>query len=142
VPVLLGHQIDLHITCKRQDHYAGGSRANFCRYLYGGQGFGANSTGFDDVYILSLPSFQWIKWWEGSGVGKPHHSVTCNVVNSGQMLIVGGTFPLSDDCDSPTTWGTHNLDLGKQSGKMWNDYRLDIKSYVVPSEIISVVGGS
>lgn len=111
-------------------------------YLYGGLGFGANYSGFDDVYILSLPSFTWIKWWEGSGVGNPHNSLTCNVVNSGQMLIIGGTFPLTENCDSPPTWGTHNLDLGKQSGKMWNDYQINITSYVVPSEVISVVGGS
>ncbi len=112
------------------------------RYLYGGLGFGANYTGFDDVYILSLPSFQWIKWWQGSGAGNPHNSLTCNVVNSGQMLIIGGTFPLSEACDSPATWGTHNLDLGKQTGVMWNDYQLNITSYVVPPEIISVIGGS
>ncbi|KAG4439465.1 hypothetical protein IFR05_005044 [Cadophora sp. M221] len=111
-------------------------------YLYGGMGFGENGTGFDDVYILSMPSFKWIRWWESSDGGKPHHSLSCNVVGGGQMLIIGGTFPLTDDCDSPVTWGTHNLDLGKRSGKMWNDYSLNITSYVVPPEVISVVGGS
>ncbi|KAL2073942.1 hypothetical protein VTL71DRAFT_11268 [Oculimacula yallundae] len=111
-------------------------------YLYGGMGFGANYTGFDDVYILTMPSFRWIRWWESSNGGKPHHSLSCNVVRGGQMLIIGGTFPLNDDCDSQTVWGTHVLDLGKQSGKMWNDYSLNITSYVVPPEIISVVGGS
>ncbi len=123
-------------------HLLSPNNANLRSYLYGGLGFGQNATGFDDVYILSLPSFQWIKWWEGSGTGKPHHSLTCNVVNSGQMLIVGGSFPLSSDCDSPSTWGTHNVDLGKQSGNIWNDYEVTITSYVVPPEIISVVGGS
>ena len=70
--------------------------------------------------------------------------MTCNVIDGAQMLIIGGTFPLTADCDSPPTWGTHNLDLGKQNsaGKMWNDYQPNITSYVVPSEIISVVGGS
>ena len=116
--------------------------ADFNSYLYGGLGFGDNSAGYDDVYILSLPSFQWVKWWEGSGTGNPHNSLTCNVVNSGQMLIIGGTFPLSTDCDSPAVWGTHNLDLGKVSGSMWHPYEPNITSYVVPPEIISVVGGS
>ncbi|KAK0106774.1 hypothetical protein ONS95_003498 [Cadophora gregata] len=111
-------------------------------YLYGGKGFGANETGFDDVYILTMPSFKWIRWWESSDGGKPHHSLSCNVVGGGQMLIIGGSFPLNDECDSPVTWGTHNLDLGKVSGKMWNDYSLNITSYVVPPEVISVVGGS
>lgn len=116
-----------------------------CRYLYGGAGIGPNTTGFDDVYILTLPSFTWIKWWPTSpGVGNPHHSLTCNVIDGAQMLIIGGTFPLSENCDSPLTWGTHNLDLGQQNPAqaMWYDYQLNITSYIVPTGIISVVGGS
>lgn len=58
------------------------------------------------------------------------------------MLVIGGTFPVSDACDSPATWGTHNMDLGKVSGKTWNDYQVNITSYVVPPEVIAVVGGS
>lgn len=57
-------------------------------------------------------------------------------------LIIGGTFPLSENCDSPATWGTHNLDLGKQSSRMWNPYQLNTTSYVVPPEIIAKIGGS
>ncbi|PBP16800.1 cell wall anchored protein [Diplocarpon rosae] len=110
-------------------------------YLYGGLGFGQNASGFDDLYILSLPTFTWIPWWEGSDGGLPHHSLSCNVVG-GQMLIIGGTFPLSDTCDSPPTWGTHNVDLGEISGHMWNIYMPNITSYSVPPEVIAVVGGS
>lgn len=58
------------------------------------------------------------------------------------MLIIGGTFPLNDKCDSPTTWGTHNVDLGKTSGHQWNVYWPNTTSYVVPPEIVAVVGGS
>jgi hypothetical protein len=61
------------------------------------------------------------------------------------MLVIGGTFPLSaGHCDSPATWGTHNLDLGQQNyaGKMWNEYQPNITFYVVPPAIVSVVGGS
>ncbi|CZT12447.1 uncharacterized protein RAG0_16264 [Rhynchosporium agropyri] len=156
-PMSLIHIYDIR-SSKWYTQTAGGdvpsSRRKFCAgavwapdqssyniYLYGGMGFGANSSGFDDVYILTMPSFKWIKWWESSAGGKPHHSLSCNVVG-GQMLIIGGTFPLGDDCDSPSVWGTHNLDLGKNSGKMWKGYSLNITSYVVPPEIISVVGGS
>jgi hypothetical protein len=71
----------------------------------------------------------------------PHHSLTCNVVG-GQMLIVGGTFPLTSDCDAPAQWGTHNVDLGKVSGHMWNTYQKNQTSYVVPPEVIAIVGGS
>jgi hypothetical protein len=83
-----------------------------------------------------------VHWWQGSPPGNPHHSMTCNVVNQGQMLVIGGTFPLSENCDSTPTWGTHNMDLGKSTGSIWHPYVLNITSYVVPPEIIAVVGGS
>lgn len=58
------------------------------------------------------------------------------------MLVIGGTFPLSDACDSPQTWGVHNVDMGKVSGKQWNDYEVNLTTYTVPPEVIAVVGGS
>lgn len=117
-------------------------KSSYNIYIYGGYGFGANATGFDDLYILSLPSFTWIPWWESSGGGQPHNSLTCNVVG-GKMLIIGGTFPLSTDCDSPLQWGTHNVDLGKVSGSQWQVYWPNNETtYVVPPEVIAVVGGS
>jgi hypothetical protein len=113
-------------------------------YLYGGAGFAENATGFDDVYILTLPSFTWIKWYpEVPGPGNPHHSLTCNVIDNAQMLIIGGTFPATDACDAPDVWGTHNLDLGQNNPEhaKWNLFNPSLTSYNVPSEIISVVGG-
>lgn len=71
----------------------------------------------------------------------PHHSLTCNVVG-GQMLIIGGTFPLTQDCDSPAQWGTHNVDLGEVSGSKWQTYATNRTSYIVPPEVIAIVGGS
>lgn len=47
-------------------------------YLYGGTGIAPNTTNYDDVYVLSLPSFTWTRWWPtDSELGKPHHSTTC-----------------------------------------------------------------
>jgi len=114
-------------------------------YLYGGAGTDpANSTGFDDVYILSIPSFQWIKWWPTQpGPGNPHHSMSCNVIDGAQMLIIGGTFPLTADCDAQESWATHNLNLGANNAHnaMWYDFMPNLTSYTVPSEIIAKVGG-
>ncbi len=138
---LSGHQISHLTTCKCHELLIQDIITDIHSYLYGGMGFGQNASGFDDLYILSMPSFRWIRWWTSSDGGVPHHTLSCNVVG-GQMLIIGGTFPLSDKCDSPVTWGTHNVDLGKKSGKMWNDYSPNITSYVVPPEVIAVVGGS
>jgi len=71
----------------------------------------------------------------------PHHSLSCNVVD-GKMLVIGGTFPLTDNCDAPIVWGTHNVDLGKQSGSQWHAYQLNTTTYVNPPEVVSVIGGS
>jgi hypothetical protein len=124
-------------------------RSSYNIYLYGGLGIPGfpNAVGFDEVYVLSIPSFTWVKMFpldrEGTG-DYPHHSLSCNVVNNAQMIIIGGTFPLSTDCDAPTQWGAHNLDMGKQNEDHvpWKLYAPNKTSYVVPEEIISAVGGS
>lgn len=96
---------------------------------------------------VTIPTFTWIKLYpnDGNVTGQyPHHSLSCNVVNKGQMLIIGGTFPLSDECDAAPQWGAHNLVLGQQSDPNANPWQLhspDLTTYAVPDEIISVVGG-
>ncbi|KAL1849370.1 hypothetical protein Daus18300_013301 [Diaporthe australafricana] len=116
-------------------------------YLYGGAGMPPDTSGFDDVYILSIPTFTWIKLYpnDGNVTGQyPHHSLSCNVINKGQMLVIGGSFPLNDDCDAAPQWGTHNLVLGQQADADANPWQLfspNLTTYAVPDEIISVVGG-
>ncbi|KAH7252247.1 hypothetical protein BKA59DRAFT_525623 [Fusarium tricinctum] len=114
-------------------------------YLYGGAGEEEGSVGFDDIYILTLPSFTWIKMYpDGNGIGDyPHHSFTCNVVNEAQMLIHGGFFPLNDDCDVPDQWGLHDMSLGRQNKDKapWMLYDPDLTKYAVPTDVISVIGG-
>lgn len=96
---------------------------------------------------VTIPTFTWIKLYptDGNVTGQyPHHSLTCNIVNRGQMLVIGGTFPLSDDCDAAPQRGTHNLVLGQQAdpdANPWQLYSPDLTTYAVPDEIISVVGG-
>src|SRR5690606_37124136 len=85
-------------------------------------GFGNQTDGFDDVYILSIPSFKWNKVYPDSnrkdGDAFPNYDLTCNVVNNAQMLIIGGTFPRNMDvtaCDAGPVQGVHNLAMGKQN---------------------------
>jgi hypothetical protein len=55
-------------------------------YAYGGLSAGADGNAFDDLYILSLPSFQYLKWWPTKpSTGRPRHSMTCNVVGRSQV---------------------------------------------------------
>ena len=108
-------------------------------YLYGGFGFGENTTGFDDVYILTLPTFEWIKWYpDAPGASAPHGSLTCNVIDNAQMIVMGGNFTNSTACDVPTIGGQHNLNLGTK----WHQFLPNLTSYSVPPDIISITGGS
>lgn len=60
------------------------------------------------------------------------------------MIVIGGQFPLTKDCDSPGQWGTHNVDLGEQnpSKDILGPYSPSKTTYVVPEEILAVVGGN
>ncbi|KAI0024864.1 hypothetical protein F4780DRAFT_775351 [Xylariomycetidae sp. FL0641] len=104
-----------------------------------------STAGFDDVYVLSLPSFTWIKFYPDDNTTDqyPHNTLTCNVIDGAQMIIIGGTFPLDDSCDVPDQWGSHSLDLGKQNpdNAVWYLYRSNLAGYLVPDEITDVIGG-
>lgn len=73
--------------------------------------------------------------------------MTCNVVDRAQMLIIGGTFPLTQDCDAAPQRGTHNLVLGAAAADnggasaSWDLYSPDRTAYAVPDTIASAVGG-
>ncbi|CAK7234886.1 hypothetical protein SEUCBS140593_009098 [Sporothrix eucalyptigena] len=116
-------------------------------YLYGGASMPPNTSGYDDLYVLTMPTFTWIKLYptDGNVTGQyPHHSLTCNVVSGAQMLIIGGTFPLSSDCDVPQQWGTHNADLTEAfdpNKALWQLYAPNETTYVVPDVIVSAIGG-
>ncbi|OLN85773.1 Kelch repeat-containing protein-like protein 5 [Colletotrichum chlorophyti] len=118
-------------------------------YMYGGANIpGELGAGFDDLYVLTIPTFTWVKMYP-SDLNKtgsyPHHSLSCNMApGRAQMLIIGGQFPLSQDCDAFEQWGTHNVDLGKQNRakNIWYAYQPNKTTYVVPEEIIAVVGGN
>jgi hypothetical protein len=100
------------------------------------------------VYILSLPSFTWIKAFpENDNSTTPaevgHGGCSANVINRKQMLVIGGWFPLYDKCDAPSGQGQHNMVLGYNGddAKLWDKFQPNISAYVVPSPIISAIGG-
>lgn len=118
-------------------------------YLYGGlrpNGVNINgSTSFDDVYILSIPAFVWVKWYPQTTMpSAPHHSLTCDIINRTQMIVMGGTFPHSFGCDVPNVAAQHNLNLGQNnpSNSLWNQFVLDFPPYIVPPAITELIGGT
>ncbi|KIW27898.1 uncharacterized protein PV07_07596 [Cladophialophora immunda] len=114
-------------------------------YLYGGFGFGENTTGFDDVYILTMPTFEWVKWYpDQPGPGSPHGLLTCNVIDRGQMIVMGGNFTNTTACDVPAIQGQHNLNLGQydSTNAKWYPYLPNLTDYFVPPAILQVAGGT
>lgn len=118
-------------------------------YLYGGFGF-PDPLAFNDVYILSLPSFKWIKAYNlDPSAPSPdpagHGGCSANVVNHDQMIIIGGWFGQqgAPQCDSPDTQGLHNMILGNNTAKgaIWDQYDPKLSKYEVPAAIISAIGG-
>ncbi|KAL1842725.1 hypothetical protein VTJ49DRAFT_4363 [Mycothermus thermophilus] len=116
-------------------------------YIYGGAGVDPDHAAFDDIYVLTIPTFQWIKMHptDGNVTGEyPHHSLSCNIIDGAQMVIIGGTFPTLDMCDSPPQFGLHNADLGQQNPDkaLWEIFNPNLTQYAVPDAIIDAVGGS
>ncbi|KAA8574999.1 hypothetical protein MFRU_002g03680 [Monilinia fructicola] len=106
-------------------------------YLYGGQN--GDSVSYDDVYVLSLPSFTWIKVYEAVP-GSPRFGHTCHLVGNRQMLTVGGAQKqYSSYCDWESS-GVAIYDLYKLS---WTStFHHDANSYIVPGNITDIIGGN
>ncbi|PKX93981.1 putative cell wall anchored protein [Aspergillus novofumigatus IBT 16806] len=102
-------------------------------YMYGGKG--ANEL-YDQIYVLSIPSFTWTKISEGKS---PRYGHTCHLVADRQMLTVGGA--LSDDlstCDSEY----RGVALYDMSTLTWGSvYNASATDYAVPANIYQVIGG-
>ena len=114
------------------------------RYIFGGS---SNDTESSDgnVYVLSIPSFQWIQL-EGSNALRIKHK--CQLAGQHTMLVVGGTVPMDGNeyepsqanCDSDIFEnGIGIFDLNKHQ---WNtNYDADDDKYTIHSSISDVIGG-
>jgi hypothetical protein len=92
-----------------------------------------------------MPAFEWLKWYpEKPGSGFPHGSLSCNVIENSQMIIMGGNFTNTTSCDVPTIQGQHNLDLGQNNTEKlkWNAFMPNKTEYSVPEDILRITGGS
>ncbi|KZM20907.1 uncharacterized protein EKO05_0006355 [Ascochyta rabiei] len=120
-------------------------RSSYNIYLYGGASVGEGE-GYGDVWVLSLPSFTWIKsvpTAEDIVVTTPRHSLTCDVYENSQMVIVGGHLTKSTDCDVPWIYGQHSLYLGRSNidGLKRAAFNASLSTYDVPQEVTDVIGG-
>lgn len=69
--------------------------------MFGGQSLLGNQTQYNDMWILTIPSFTWIQVDQSSqSVPYARAGHTCNVWD-GQMIVVGGYVGTELSCDSP-----------------------------------------
>ncbi|KAF4966000.1 hypothetical protein FSARC_6276 [Fusarium sarcochroum] len=114
-------------------------------YIFGGGGFPPDTAGYDDIYILTIPSFQWMRGPYPAGTNYKS-MMSCNVVDNAQMLVIGGSYSNAseNDCDIPTLQGAHNMNLGLQNEEdaIWARYQPNLTTYAVPTDIRTAIGGS
>lgn len=114
-------------------------------YVFGGMA--AKTKDSDgNVYVLSVPSFRWIKVYDDHVLRYKHK---CVLAQKHTMLAVGGIIPIDDmeyypqsrNCDSSTfANGIGIFDLRKLSW-MSNYNADDHGEYTIPSKIVDVIGG-
>ncbi|KAK5170871.1 hypothetical protein LTR04_002607 [Oleoguttula sp. CCFEE 6159] len=106
-------------------------------YMYGGQNLipAGNQTQYNDMWILTVPSFTWIQVNTSKQAAPPARAGhTCNIWN-GQMIVVGGYVGDQLSCDSP---GVYVFDM---SALQWvNQYTASGSS--PPSSSSSSSGGN
>ncbi|KAH6614895.1 hypothetical protein C7974DRAFT_442924 [Boeremia exigua] len=122
-------------------------RSSYNFYVYGG--IASNEQAFDELYILTLPSFQWTLIYPSS---IPNYfggktGMSCNVIRESQMLIIGGQISNASltGCDVPKIGGQHGLLLGQEAveqGVWWHGVQDNTTGYRVPDTIISLIGGN
>ncbi|XP_044715694.1 kelch motif domain-containing protein [Hirsutella rhossiliensis] len=131
-------------------------RSSFNIYLWGGLSVpppAVNATSFNDIYILTLPSFIWVKAYPDhhGNVTLPdgHYSSSCNMVKSmSQLFVIGGTYTDTDKCDlGVTAWAQHSFWTGTNQNAgddqtYWAVPDPNVTSNVVPIDVYNVVGGN
>lgn len=129
-------------------------------YMYGGQNLipAGNQTQYDDVWILTIPSFTWIRVdTSDQSVPPARAGHTCNAWNA-QMVVVGGYVGTQLSCDTPGVYVFNLSSLAWEgnyvalSGGNYLNQQLsqenDTKAisgsygYEVPAVVRSVIGGN
>ncbi|EAA32902.1 hypothetical protein GE21DRAFT_6407 [Neurospora crassa] len=128
--------------------------SSFQIYVFGGQNLqpAKSQTQYSDMYILSIPSFTWVKVSDDDNEHKPSARAghACHL-RDGQMIVVGG-YTGGNTCDSPgiyvfnatsLTWQpsfkalNHDPDLHPENSVLGNSF-----GYQVPAPVASIIGGS
>ncbi|TAQ85422.1 hypothetical protein B7494_g6243 [Chlorociboria aeruginascens] len=108
-------------------------------YMYGGWD-PTQDKYYDEVWVLSLPSFVWIQIYQGTA---PRYGHSCHVVGNRQMVTVGGldNANATDNCD----WEYMSVaifDMTEGTVNGWGSvFSANKPPYQVNSQIVTAVGG-
>ena len=117
-------------------------------YVFGGWG---NSLGGSDgnVYVLSIPSFRWIRVNEDSNRRSRH---SCNLLGNHTMLVVGGVQPVGQQVMPPDATGCDTTPMFAQGLGMFSlnnhtwitdyDPSEGAAPYQIHPSISNVIGGN
>jgi hypothetical protein len=105
-------------------------------YLYGGFD-PITGTGFDDVLILTIPSFTWTNVWP---IGEaPRWGHNCHVAGKRQMITVGGELTNGLECD----WEVKGVAVWELSTLTWGSvFMTNLTDYQVPEKVLPLTGGT
>ncbi|KAI9684437.1 MAG: hypothetical protein M1829_002247 [Trizodia sp. TS-e1964] len=100
-------------------------------YIYGGRN---SNTYFDDIYVLSLPTFTWTKVFEGQ---TPRYGHTCRLAAKRLMLTVGGLAPPPAQCD----WEIRSVSVFDTATVTWGSvFNASAAPYDVPQIVAQRIG--
>lgn len=116
-------------------------------YMYGGESPANTSSAFSDMWVLSVPSFRWIRLGVDNSPARKHHG--CTAVGQKYMVTYGGV-PSGwmkegdDDACDQVNYGMRLFDL---SNLGWTS-RYDgppapgKNTYSVPKVVVDAIGGN
>jgi len=109
-------------------------------YMYGGWDPTQSNKYFDEIWVLSLPSFSWVQIYTGTS---PRFGHSCHAVGNRQMITIGGldNVNATDYCD----WEFMSVaiyDLTEGSSVGWGSiFSTDKAPYQVTAQISAAIGG-
>ncbi|KAI0002798.1 hypothetical protein F4779DRAFT_622099 [Xylariaceae sp. FL0662B] len=134
--------------------FSASDASSFNIYMYGGQDLlpYGNQTQYADIWILTVPSFTWIKVDSPGGSPPPARAGHQCAARDAQMVVIGGYVGAEIACDSPGIYSFDASSLKWRDSFAAADHPADAHAdnsvlagsygYQVPAEVQSVVGGS